>query len=103
MADDELGERVDGGESADLPFAREDIETADDDGGAEEAEDEGAIEASDQLGYLFQEVDVLDLLLRRLPRDGYLEEVAEQRLGYVQRQAAEKDGEERDPFEVVPP
>ena len=100
VTDDDIAQGVDGGERPDLPIVGEDVVRADDERRHQEAEDEGALEPLEQPRDLLDEVDLLELLGRGTPRHVNGEEVREQRLRNVQREAAEEDGHERNPLEV---
>lgn len=101
MSDDDSGEREHGNEVSDPPRPRHRVVPGKDDAGADEAEQEGAFEATEETRHLFEEGDVLHFLGRGAPRHVDLEEVAQKRLGHVQRTSAEEDGEEGYPFEVL--
>ena len=55
-------------------------------------------EALEDLGHLLEEVGPLDFLLRRAPGDVVAEHVREERLGEVDRQAAEEEEAARNPI-----
>jgi hypothetical protein len=65
-----------------------------------EAKYEREFEALEQPRDFFEKGDVLDFLGRGAPGHVDFEEVAEEGLGDVEGDAAEEDGEEKEPFEV---
>lgn len=102
VAGDDVGEGPDGREVVDAPLGREGVQAAEDEGDHGEAEDEGALEAPQQPRQLLEEVDLLQLLGRRAPRHVHAEEVAQDRLRHVQRDAPQEDRDQRYPLQVVP-
>ena len=101
VAEDDDGEREHGREIPDLPLEREYEGAADHDGGAGEAEEEGPFETRDDVGDFLAEMHLLDLLGRRAPVHVDAEEVRQDGLREMQREAAEEDGKHGDPLEVV--
>lgn len=101
MRDDDDGERIDGEEGGDLPVPGEDVEAADHERRAGEAEQERPLEPLQDAAHLRGEVHLLEFLGRGTPRHVDLEEVAQNGLADVHRETAEEDGEHGDPFQIL--
>lgn len=101
MADNNRTQRIYCHETPDPPIPRQRNRACDHNPGTCEAEKEGPFEAFQQPGKFFEKGGVFDFFYGGSPAHADLEEVAEERLGYVNGDAAQEDGEEKEPFEVL--
>lgn len=101
MRKDNRGERPYRDEQPDLPKVRHEMRQHDHHGGRREAEEQGPLELLQNLGHLLEEGGVLGLLGGGAPGHVDAEHVADDGLGDVQADAAEEDGEDGDPAQVL--
>lgn len=95
-------QREKGHKVRDLPEHRKGRRSNDHQSRAQRTEHKSPAEPLDQFGHLLEEVRLLDLFRGGAPRHVDFEEVAEERLRDVQGDAAEEEGEEEEPLEVLP-
>ncbi len=101
MSENDGRQRPDGGEEIDAPKRRRDGGQTDHARGAQEAEQKREFEFLEEFGNFLEEGGILDFLGRGAPAHVDGEHVAEQGLADVQGEAAEEDGEQEDPLEVL--
>lgn len=102
MVGDHQTHRETSDERVDAPRFRDHEGHADHAGGDGEAKEEGVLELLDDVAGGLPKGDVVEFLAGGAPLHIDAEEVAEERLRYVQRHATKEDGQHWDPFQVGP-
>ena len=101
VADDDVAEREDGDEDVDAPEGGHEQGARHHHGHHQKDKDERALELLEQLGHLGEEGGVLGLLAGRAPLEVDAEHVGQDGLADVQAHAAQEDGQQRHPLEVL--
>jgi hypothetical protein len=101
MADNDGGQGVNSHEVIDAPVPRKRHSARNHKTSAKNAEDEGEFEALHEARNFFKEGCVFDFLGGCAPGHVDFEEMTEKRLRDVDRDAAEEDGKQEEPFEVL--
>jgi hypothetical protein len=101
MANNNSAQRIYRHETRNLPLPRQRGRTRDHNSSTCKTENESPFEALEKAREFFKERGVFHFFCGGAPRHVGFEEMAEEGLGYVERDSAEEDSEEEEPFEVL--